>query len=482
MPSISRVLAVAALPVLAVLPARAEVHELVFGETPAHEDFHPLGPTLTALTDGSFAVVWRELQNQESNLRMQWVRPDGSFVFERGGRPVSATSQRELSPAVLAAPDGGAFVAFRRGSRILIQSYDPSGNPRWGADAISVGDSADREAQHEPRLLAAPGGGTYVCFQEYSRSRKAYRVRCQRLSADGRLLWSGTGHEAEGRPGWQVLPQVVEDGEGGLLVFWRNQGLPFGDDRIDRILVEGQRFAPDGTRLWTGGVVAHVTNLPEANGYGTREHFAVPDGRGGAVLAFRDQNVRSRPSYDVVAQRVDARGRALWGDGVHVTGDRRWQFVDGLIAAPDGGAFVAVNVPGGRTRDQLRLFRLGPDGRHRWSPAGISLARSLPTTRVQALFGSFDGGLLRVAWNQKIHGTSSGLDIRLAAFDPAGRRLSDPGSLPLSTAPGDQQLHGFVFDHRSGRGLLIWIDRGFPGGLHDSDAHGALYTEEPRER
>lgn len=480
MPSIFRLLAVVALPALAVLPARAEVQELTFGETPAHENFHPVGPTLATLAGGSFALVWREIEDRESNLRMQWVRPDGSFVFERGGRPVSATSERELSPAVLAAPDGGAFVAFRRGSRILIQSYDPSGNPRWGADAIPVGDSADRETQHEPRLLAAPGGGTYVCFEEYSRSRKAYRVRCQRLSSDGRLLWSGTGHEAGGRPGWQVLPQAVADGEGGLLVFWRNQGLPFGDDRVDRMLMEGQRFAPDGTRLWQGGIVARVTNLPEDNGYGALEIFAVPDGRGGAVLAFRDRNVRSKPSHDVMAQRVDAAGRPLWGNGVHVTGDRRWQFANGLIAAPDGGAFVAVNVPGGRNRDQLRLFRLGPDGRHRWSPAGIPLADSPRASSMQALFGSFDDGLLRVAWSQRIHGTSTGLDIRLAVFNPAGRRLS--GSLALSTAPGDQQLHGFVFDPRSGRGLLVWEDRAFPPEPRDTDALGALCIEEPRER
>jgi hypothetical protein len=477
MPSISRLLAVFVLAALAVLPAGAEVHELVFGETPAREDFHPIGPTLATLTDGSFAIVWREIRDQDSNLRMQWVRPDGSFVFERGGRPVSATSQDEFSPAVLAAPDGGAFVAFRRGSRVLIQSYDPSGNPRWGADAIPVGDSADREAQHEPRLLAAPGGSTYVCFEEFSRSRNAYRVRCQRLSSDGRLLWSGTGHEAGGRPGWQVLPQAVEDGEGGLLVFWRNQGLPSGDDRVDRMLIEGQRFAPDGTRLWRGGIVARVTNLPEDNGYGALELFAAPDGRGGAVLAFRDRNVRSRPSHDVMAQRVDAGGRPLWGDGAHVTGDRRWQFANALIAAPDGGAFVAVDTPGG-----LRLFRLGPDGRHRWSPAGISPAGSPNASSVQALFGSFANGLLRVAWSQRVHGTSSGLDVRLAAFDPAGRRLSGPGSLALSSAPGDQQLHGFVFDPRFGRGLLIWEVQPLPPASPDSDAHGALYIEEPSER
>jgi hypothetical protein len=477
MPSVSLVLAVVALPALAVFPARAEVHELVFGETPTREDFHPIGPTLATLTDGTFAVVWREGQDRDSNLRMQWVRPDGSFVFERGGRPVSATSQEEGFPAVLGAPDGGAFVAFRRGSRILIQSYGPSGVPRWGADAISVGDSADRETQHEPRLLAAPGGGTYVCFEEYSRSRKAYRVRCQRLSSDGRLLWSGTGLEAGGRPGWQVLPQVVEDGEGGLLVFWRNQGFPFGDDRVDRMLMEGQRFAPDGTRLWKEGIVARVTNLPEDNGYGALELFAVPDGRGGAVLAFRDRNVRSRPSHDVAAQRVDAGGRPLWGNGVHVTGDRRWQFAGALIAAPDGGAFVAVDVAGG-----LRLFRLGPDGRHRWSPAGISLAGSPNASSLEALFGSFDDGLLRVAWSQRVHGTSSGLDVRLATFDLAGRRLSGPGSLALSSAPGDQRLHGFVFDPRFGRGLLVWEVWPLSPGSPDSDAHGALYIEEPLER
>lgn len=244
------------------------------------------------------------------------------------------------------------------------------------------------------------------------------------------------------------------------------------------MVMEGQRFAPDGTRLWQGGIVARVTNLPEDNGYGVRELFAVPDGRGGAVLAFRDRNVGFRSSYDVMAQRVDAKGRTLWGDGVHVRGSRVWQYADGLIAGTDGGAFVAVNGSGGRHR--LRLFRLGPDGRHRWSPAGIPLD-SPKASGANGLFGSFDKGLLRVAWSQRIHGTSTGLDIRLATFEPTGRRLSGPGSLPLSTAPGEQQLHGFVFDPRSGRGLLIWMSRSDEDPF-DADTHGALYIEEPGER
>ena len=75
--------------------------------------------------------------------------------------------------------------------------------------------------------------------------------------------------------------------------------------------------------------------------------------------------------------------------------------------------------------------------------------------------GSFDGDRLRILWSSHVLG-SGGLhvEIRIAVFDPAGRRLT-PSDAPPLVAWGDDEaryLGGFAFDAARSQGLVVWND------------------------
>lgn len=464
----------------------AAAAEVPLGATNANEELNELRQSAALLAGGGFAVTWMEGAAPIRSILLQYVRPDGSQAFSGGGLPVTSAAANYGNPVVAAHPRAGAFVAFSHwnqvvgGNRILVQSFDGAGRPRWPGEGVAVIETPDAgRFLSEPSLVPSPDGGVYACFMDVPFGSTSARVRCQRFAADGRRLWGDGARLTGGRPGWQVLPKALSDGAGGILVFWRNQRVLFDDDRIDPMLFEGQRFAPDGTRLWgERGKVVRTTRLAESNGYRYNFYDAVSDGQGGAILAFDDWTGRGSGDLDVMAQRVKGDGSVLWGQGVVVASGPASQQLDAVVAAPGGGAVVAVFELVSSTHNRQLLYRLGADGRHVWPRQGTSLPNPQAKALDYAVFGTFQGGKLRMAWTHQREPATFTMDIHLAIFDESGRRLTPRAGLPLTTAEDAQFLRGFLFDPARGVGLAVWNDRRH-GSWDDLDAVGARYVETP---
>jgi hypothetical protein len=267
---------------------------------------------------------------------------------------------------------------------------------------------------------------------------------------------------------------VVRDDRNGLLVFWRNDRMGLLEPQ-DPILIEGQHFAPDGTRSWgAGGRIVRTTNLTAGSaGSISTSLGAASDGHGGAVVSF-DDGV-SGTNLDVFAQRVAGDGSLLWRNGTPVATGGADQANDSVTGTPDGGAFVTVWQPLSSPDDQLWLYRLGADGRVLWRQLLSSRDAGFPSHDFGA-YGSFDQGRLRLAWNHFKQDGSSTIDVYLAVFDLTGRRLNGPVGLPLTTAPSSQILRGFAFDPKRKQGLAVWNDSR-KNSTFDFDAVGGLYQE-----
>jgi hypothetical protein len=476
MKPVSKIFALLALPLLTPALVHAGVREVNLGVTPDREEYNELRQSVALLADGSYASVWTERTGDSADVRMQWVRPDGSVVFAGGGRTVAGAPEHEFDAVVTANPAGGAFVAFTRDysdhEQVFVQSFDAAGNPRWPGDGAAATAAVYGDYQMEPQLIVAPQGGAYLCFQvSRSTGDTVSDIGCQRCGADGRRLWTDQGVEAGGQSGFKILPKLVRDSRNGLMVFWRNNRLgPLSPK--DRILIEGQHLAPDGSSLWGAqGRIVRTTHFLTQTGYLYGLFNAVSDGQGGAVVSFQDGTLKN---LDVFAQRVTGDGRLLWGNGAPVATGGSLQQHDSLTAAPDGGAFVTVWQP--VPPEQLWLYRLGPDGKTLWRQRLSPTDSNLPSHDWGA-YGSFNNGRLRMAWNHSRQDGSGTIDVYLAIFDLAGRRLNGPVGTPLTTAQDSQILRGLVFDPARKQGLAVWNDYRKGGGPDDLDTVGGLYKE-----
>ncbi len=437
------------------------------------------------LPDGRFAAVWM----QGRTAFLQYVDSNGAVAFGAPGRAVAPAPVTGVVGAVMVAhARDGVLVAVSRRieqdkSRILVQWFDGQGNPRWGTGTYAA-TVAGKEEQREPFLLASSDGGGFVCFVRDATAFGGRRaVSCQRFSPEGQRLWGDEG--ARGRDLSRLTaeePRAVATGDGGLLVFWRDWN-DYSSD-ASTVFLRGQRFGPDGVRQWgdDGKIVSRIYFPCDENvcDVDTPWLSAVSDGAGGAILAFDGRSGRLPEGTGlnrVFAQRMSAAGERLWGEGVPVLPSLPPQHFYDLFVHPDGGAVVAVLtfprafVDGGV---HLVLQRLAADGRPLWPREGVTvvdLTSSPDSVYEGPIFGSVDGGVLRIAWD-RTYIKSPRAEIHYSAFDAAGNRLTPGDGVPLVRTTlsdgGDSLVRGFAFDPESGTSFVVWDGaRGVAAVLYD---------------
>jgi hypothetical protein len=462
---------------LAVVQSPENIQEISFGITTHSESFSQLQQSVVELAGGGFAVVWEEGNFPSRDVRLQMLRPDGSFVFDQKGYLLCDSTDDESDVSVIGDTGLGAFVAFQKrlpsgGSKLIVQRFDAAGTPQWPGEGVAVAERINPQAfQSTPYLVVNSQGGVFACYQDYDFSYDI-KIRCQSLSPSGDLLWSAYGKDAGGLSGWRVVPRGVSDNQGGLLIFWRNQRDAFHEP-VDAMLMEGQHFATDGTKLWgTDGKTIRVTNLEESNEHTYKFYSVVPDGFGGAILAFNDWTGVSDRMLDVMAQRVSGEGNLLWGQGAVVTGADGHQQHEATIAAADGGAFVVVYESVSDTHSRLRIYRLGPDGNHLWPQSGYLLSNPVANALDFDVFGSLDEGILRLAWTHQKIPASYEFDVLMARYNTNGFRLDGPAGIPLTSAPDGQFLRGLAYSTKKRELLVIWDDRR-SGTWENTDTMGA---------
>jgi len=163
-------------------------------------------------------------------------------------------------------------------------------------------------------------------------------IYLQRLTEAGRTGW-------EGHPGslpvatakdFETAPAACEDGAGGAIVAYEYR-FASGQDAGDKDIV-AQRVDASGKALWNNG----DSPVPVASSKGTERHpLVVSDGRGGAIVVY--EWLGEKKDVDLMAQRVDGQGRLLWGEGqrsvavaTSPANERR------AVAVPDGQGGVIV--------------------------------------------------------------------------------------------------------------------------------------------
>jgi hypothetical protein len=455
-----------------------QVRPVPLGTSPAYEVFSESGQNVAALPDGRFATVLTRVEllqgSTDAAVYLQLVRADGTLQLKTPGQLVAASSALEAEAVVAAHAREGALVAWRRfgppqqdNDQILVQWLDGQVRPRWGAGAVAAA-AVRHERQSSPFLLASADGGAFACFlrTKLAGSASSSNVSCQRFGPDGRPLWGKNGARTSAVNQLVVEPpQMVADGAGGVLVFWRDIGLPHTKGGY-----RGQRLGPNGRPLW-GAEGRTIYQTRSAGSFLHPVTTLVPDGNGGAVVAFDDwSGAADIDDRDVIAQRVSNAGQGLWGPGVKVASGPDLQYMVSLIAGPDGGSFVGVLTPG----RGLALHRLDGHGQALWPVDGVPVTDS-PTLNAinfdSSMFGVFDGSILRFVWQQSALAVK-GSDVRWGALDLAGKRLSEGTGVPLSDLREDRLITGFAFNPGSGASFVIWQDYSPTG----ADALGAVYT------
>jgi hypothetical protein len=176
----------------------------------------------------------------------------------------------------------------------------------------------------------------------------------------------------------------------------------------------------------------------------------VPDGAGGAIIAWAD---RRGGGWDAYVQRVNAGGAVQWAaNGFSVCPDFHGQQSPQIVSDGTGGAIVTWADSRGGAYD-VYAQRVNAGGAAQWASGGVALC-SEPHSQQSPQIASDGAGGAIVVW----------VDYRGGNYDIYAQRVSGAGAVEwardgaaVCAEPHDQRYPQIISDG-SGGVIAVWVD------------------------
>lgn len=266
---------------------------------------------------------------------------------------------------------------------IYAQRVDVFGNPVWATDGIPIYADGLTALQQSPAIVSDGSGGAIVTWADSRNGAGNSDIYAQRIDASGAFLWTPAGELICSAPNNQYEPAIASDDSGGAIIVWE-------DFRGATEDLYAQRIDPTGAALWT---IDGVPICTQANSQVFPK--IVPDGSGGAVIAWMDYRT---PYADIYAQRVDAAGSFLWSpsDGVPVSFSTNSETDHELVSDGSGGAIIVWEDNRGADTD-IYGQRVDASGATVWTSGGVAIRNAINNQWNPAIVSDGSGGAM-VAW------------------------------------------------------------------------------------
>ncbi|MBI5838043.1 MAG: hypothetical protein HZB25_12465 [Candidatus Eisenbacteria bacterium] len=373
---------------------------------------------------------------------------------------VSVCAATGVQQGPVTCPDGtgGAIVAWydSRGANddIYVQRVNAAGVPQWTANGVALCTATGH--QRLPVIVSDGTGGAILAWQD-SRGG-SYDIYAQRVDASGAPQWIANGVALCVAANAQQSVILCSDGWGGAIAAWQDfRPGSFTD-------LYAQRVSATGLPQWTtdGVVVCSATGDQTAA-------VSVPDGAGGAILAWQD----GRTGSSIYLQRMSAAGVAQWtANGVMACNNANVQNYPAV--APDGAGGMIVTWEETRSSN-LNIYaqRLSAAGVLQWTASGVVVCSATGSQGSPVACADGAGGAI-VAWQDSRDGNK---DIYTRRVDASGTAQWTANGVALCTATGDQVAQTIVADGVGGA-IIGWQDP--RGGTSDVYARRIDATGTPQ--
>jgi hypothetical protein len=322
----------------------------------------------SAESDGAGGALVSWSHNSGTGFQSWAQRLDGSLApqWTATGVMLSPATGFSFGSSIIPDGSGGAVAAWTEQSGtpdVYVQRLSAAGVAQWTAGGVAMGSGGSTSGT---TLVPAAGGGAIVAFGDYSVPGGVF---AQRLDGTGAPQWGATPLQILGHAGATAPnPRAVTDGAGGLIVLANYDSLDAVSNNLVASTLQAQRVNAAGAIQWgaAGTVVCSVGALANA------EHL-LSDGAGGAIAAWSDGR---GGLYDIRAQRVNGAGAAQWtANGVQLCGAANDQLLDALVPDGSGGAVLAWSDERSGVSD-VYAQRVNAAGAAQWTADGVTVCNA----------------------------------------------------------------------------------------------------------
>ena len=279
--------------------------------------------------EGGAYIAWRTYNNNEE-VYVQHIDINGNLLFGSAGYHYAWDILDDWAEIIALVPDGenGVIIIYDDKDTMCIHALRvlENGTVAWDNYVYDMG-------ERNYGAFAIPSSeGVIVVWEDERSPRWDHDIYAQKVNFDGNMLWETNGVPVILMPNSnQRNPAMVEDENGFIFFAWE-------DKRNIDTDIYCQRLSPDGIQQFDEAGILICDN----DGY--VDNLAIlPDGEGGVFLAWDDE--RTEGNYDIYATHLDSDGQIadpVWGEyGNSVIAEVGGQNHPWMVPDGDGGAIVA---------------------------------------------------------------------------------------------------------------------------------------------
>lgn len=288
--------------------------------------------TQAILSDGKggVVVVWEDERRSSEfqDLYMQHINSSGKVKWKRNGIPVFPSESLQSDPILIADGVNGFYVVWwdvvgYDAWHIMAFRLNFDGEPAWDTPLIITPIDS---MQGEPRVVSDGIGGIIVVWQIYENFIND-QLYAQRITTDGKKLWQDEGIPICTADGIQKHATIVNDGDEGIVVVWRDERDIFGDLYMQRVRSDGTlAWEKDGIPLCIAGGHQDKPSIIQT----AEDQFFV------AWLDFRgDFGEESKDA--IYCQQIDIDGKLLWdAEGVPISTSKGQHSPPSVVSIANG--------------------------------------------------------------------------------------------------------------------------------------------------
>lgn len=397
--------------------------------------------------DGAY-IVWEDLRagNEKVRLYAQRINGSGELLWQRDGVCISASEGKQQHPVCAVTAYQELVVCWedtRRSAEdkdLYVQRITPDGKVLFSSGGAILCNASG--TQQRPALCQDPVYGTFFVWEDF-RNGKTWNLFAQRLSTGGNLDWKAGGLELlpSGSDNRQS-PALIPDGYGGILVTWQ----AYGQGTQGNDIFHG-RFKSNGEPAYI-----MCTSHSDEN----QEHPIIVKKGSDCLIAWEDNRNGQR---DIYAQMVQI------SDGLFL-----WTLNGSPVAASKMDEYGPVVIANAQFNYQIFLWQQDSEGDHQfcamktdsyanalWDFPAIFQQQPLLPENLSAT--STHDGFLLAAWSEDLG--ESGSIVRCNRISMSGTPFWEKGpSLRPDMNKPWAELSGMVLmTNANGEHFLVWEDR-----------------------
>jgi hypothetical protein len=439
---------------------------------------------MTTDEQGGAIIAWGDYRSGSGyDIYAQRIKSDTTLwtTAAVGGIAVCTANYNQAGAQLVPDGQGGAIITWgdsrnsgTTGNDIYAQRMSSAGVVQWVANGVALC-TAVRD-QYFPQLVPDGQGGAIITWYDY-RSNADYDIYAQRVNTNGVSLWLRNGLAVCTRGGDQEFPQITIDSRWlsgnqqmqspeqsntanemkGIIIVWQDKRTGSNADIYAQAINEdGKEFKETHGLDPKWGDAATNTAICVAPDTLDSQSI-IPDGQGGAFIAWYDYRNAAKTSFDIYVQRINAAGAVQWtANGVCVCNEPQSQGSPMLVSDGQGGVLIAWADYRNAAISAFDIYvqRLNSAGTAQWTPAGVLVCNAAGSQDLPQLVPDGQGGAIMV-WYDYRTGTS---DLYAQRVDGAGTMLWTSNGVAVCTQANDQRDHQIAQDGQGGA-IIVWRDQ-----------------------